>query len=359
LKPEFKKKQKELKQYSAIKKQLMAADSVEECKSLLSKSTFDYRQFVKLNLQLAEYDPKKEVEKYIIEKKSYKQSSKLYGVIPLMRKKWEWITTSSFDDLIQLLQDPQLENLIISEHGASNGYIMDLKEHQMPLELLKAKLSPRLQTLAFFSCHGDKIKDLYKIQENLLKQESVHALRKVLWLPATEVVPGFSKEGEVVVQLLGPFIKKVDHAIRKLEKGNQRAQVLAGYQFKKDSLDSSRCQIMFSHLEKNQPWFAVKLNEALISVWEPSGVAKPLSFSCKELVEGKNTLRIYNITMDFEKVGLLSTLATATNESAFQIQGLSTTQRIDQVRWMPKKVEADGKMQGLVLEFNLINSQIP
>jgi hypothetical protein len=63
--------------------------------------------------------------------------------------------------------------------------------------------------------------------------------------------------------------------------------------------------------------------------------------------------------MDFEKVGLLSTLATATNESAFQIQGLSTTQRIDQVRWMPKKVEADGKMQGLVLEFNLINSQIP
>ena len=133
------------------------------------------------------------------------ESKTLSASIPSsIQKSWKIQSDFTLGQLFRDLQKGRVENLVIISHADNQGRIFDAQGNTIPQSFFN-HIHPRIRSISIFSCHGEKVRNYYQIDQ-ALKATSNHERRLLI----TPIAGKFLNSSDVVpAETLGFFLKKV------------------------------------------------------------------------------------------------------------------------------------------------------
>lgn len=193
-----------------------------------------------------------------------------------VKLQWDYRANVSLDEVLNDIKKGGIENIIFIVHGDENGYIYDTHGNRFDDTFFKL-IGPEVQSLAFYSCHGDKLVSAYQLQE--LDVNSMFAKRMVFTVPPSEK---FNGDALSLSSGIKYFIRAVDkHLDSELESNTQNEE-----QLKKDYVEPAQCQLDISGFDSLKSVFTVRLNRQLIGAFH--GKDPLIEFDC-DLLDDQET----------------------------------------------------------------------
>jgi hypothetical protein len=108
--------------------------------------------------------------------------------------------------LFNALRSPGVRNVILVAHAAPDGRLFDSSFNEYPIGFFN-DLSPTLESISIYSCHGEKVIERYGISEKLRQLPTYHERRTVYWAQGATLM---GIPDVVPMKGLAAFVRKVD-----------------------------------------------------------------------------------------------------------------------------------------------------
>ena len=269
------------------------SDSIERCEELKRKYKFSYNS---LSSVIEEMNNNK-IGKALFEndkiKTAFKYEATFFNLFDISNLSWDFIDSGDIETITEVLQSPDVANVILVIHGTEKGKIVDSNYNELPREFFK-HISPSIMSLNFFSCYSQNIDRFYKISEGISKGKSYHKLRHLSFVELDESYK--YKTGQVPIESFAPFLDAIDDFLSKSVKGN-----LLSSSLKKDlpSYSTQTCQFYVRDMKAIDTTFSLTLNNNYIGVVRPSDKEMTkIDFDCNFINKGNNSFRLLDINLE-------------------------------------------------------------
>lgn len=276
---------------------MLKTKTKEDCKKRLAESGFDYTSYAQ-DFNTVNSNKLRN---------SIMEGSQLRGIIKSTEKRWyqinkktkmDWevVEANSIFKLKEIIEDPTILNLIIVTHTEGNlGKLVDSELNQIPSYFFK-NISSTLMSIAFYTCHGDKILKNYDILNIMQETSSIHAKRVAYTVKEIDYM---GKSGVAPLMGFKDFFITVDRQMHRLLKGNLLNQILSNSNLENNS--QKKCQIKITGLNLISGTLTLSLNQNLVLATDNLRYQSLSQFDCS-LLKNKNTLVLFNLNLDSELV---------------------------------------------------------
>ena len=206
---------------------------------------------------------------------------------------WELIETNQLKDVMDILKRTDIGNVIIIGHGKSSGHFVDSAGQEFPREAF-SEISPSIMSINLYTCHSQKMMDLYQLQEKLSHGNSLYKIRYVTHVAENDFL---GSDNYAPLTAFGYYLSKLDRYLQRSVKGASLLQ--ENFQSQLSSLPQrNTCHADLSDLNVKKGSYGIILNDQLIGSTSIAKPAKLIEFDCHFLKAGKNTLKIKSILND-------------------------------------------------------------
>lgn len=192
---------------------------------------------------------------------------------------WQYIAHTRIEDVVNALVSPQTENVIIIGHGKKNGQLIDSTLATYPIGAFE-QISPRIKSLAFYSCYSDKTLNYYSLEQLFSNSQSLAQKRYLVSVKdrqsdfAGQVAP---------LQGIKSFLKNWERYLVK-----NRTNVSDSF------IPEPSCQMQLSNYKLKTGTLSVALNRKLIAIIRPFQDVSTRDFPCSFLKQDRNVIVIKN-----------------------------------------------------------------
>ena len=199
---------------------------------------------------------------------------------------WDYRANVSLDQVLNDIKNGGIENIIFIVHGDENGYVYDAEGNRFDESFFRL-VGPEVRSLAFYSCHGDKLVEAYKLLD--LDPHASFNERKVYAVPPSEK---FNGDALSLSSGIKYFIRAVDADVAEA-KDNELEAEGRGAGNKEYYVKPAQCHLDISGFDALRSVFTVRLNRQIIGAFR--GVPEQIDFDCKLLDADKvNTIILSN-----------------------------------------------------------------
>lgn len=289
---------KELKQerdaiVKAIKrnyKRIIRSKNLKNCLQVIKDKEINIADFTNSIQRLSELQTnaliKREEELNLVKKIVKRSRFKL-------KLDWELVETNKLNDVLDILKRTDIGNVIILGHGKSSGHLVDSADQEFPREAF-AEISPSIMSLNFYSCHSQKLIDLYQLQYKISRGSSYYKIRYLTNVAQNDFL---QSENYAPLTAFGFYLEKLDRYLLRSEKGARLLQDTYEYQLPSLAKNNT-CQVDVSGMKINKGSYGFILNDQLIGAKSLNEQRSLFEFDCNFLKRGMNTLKIKNILND-------------------------------------------------------------
>jgi hypothetical protein len=287
LKQRFDEVDKELGSLTPQLRDIVAAHSVDDCIQRAEGSQFDFDRFTRL----AEEKKSLQIVRQLKEAKMIDQI--IESSLSHLHLRWQIIHTTDLMAVHEALRDPMVRNVVIIGHGTSDGKIFDSRLSQYPLTFFD-DISPNVQSVAIYACHGEEIAQFYGIEASLKKLPSFYGNRKLFVSDGTRL----SGMDELVpVQAFTEFMEKLDNSLNQVPAGQAKGPL---YEW------PMLCQMGVTGFEISKGTFGFTLNGHYLGAANVGGDEFSFRYPCSFADRKKNILTIHGLSA-FEEADLTGT----------------------------------------------------
>jgi hypothetical protein len=291
---EIKKLNKKIKKQEKKLRKIVRAKNIEKCKKRLESSKFDFKEYMDLKEELGKHTAyRKHVENLVLNK-IVKKSQRKFSLGGKLKLNWELHQANDVNQALDILRSNKVANLIIVSHGVQNGKIVDSQLNQYHSRIFE-NISPSIMSISFFTCYSQKIKKIYKIDEILSHTPSYHKMRQVFFVKENYF---FNKSGQVPLNSLESFIKRVDKQIYRSLKGNLLFQISSPGFMNLDLEKKKMCRILVKSPKIVSGSIGITLNRNFLGVIDSKNSKTIFEYECNQIKsEGENTLLFYGANL--------------------------------------------------------------
>lgn len=204
-----------------------------------------------------------------------------------VRLDWEYRPNVNLDTVLEDIKRGGIENIIFIVHGDENGFVYDAEGNRFD-ETFFNLIGPEVRSLAFYSCHGDKLVEAYKLQD--LEPKSMLHERKVFAVPPSEK---FNGDALSLSSGIKYFIRAVDADIAKAAEDEELTSLDQENHDNKAYIEPEQCYLGITGFDSLKSVFTVRLNRQIIGAFR--GKAPQIDFDCSLLkAEETNTIILSN-----------------------------------------------------------------
>ncbi len=218
---EMKELKAKLEEQRKLLKQIYAISTYQECKARLVQTPFDLNAFFDLNRQYKRAKLQGDPKNLKLEKREvHRAGRELVGIINHLKRHWE---IQPFHDLNQLrhaLRDPTIRHLIVVGHASQLGTLVDNELNALDSPKAFDQISPHLQSLGLFMCHGRAWYQHYSLDQLFSGVASLYPVRMFGMAEPKD----FLKDSELdELPGLSTFLTAYDQKVAELERKTDEA----------------------------------------------------------------------------------------------------------------------------------------
>ncbi|MFK7822610.1 MAG: hypothetical protein AB8G05_00520 [Oligoflexales bacterium] len=200
---------------------------------------------------------------------------------------WEYRPNVTLDKVLHDIKIGGIENIIFIVHGDENGYIYDVEGNRFD-ETFFNLIGPELRSIAFYSCHGDKLVSAYKLLN--IEPKSMIADRMVFTVPPSEK---FNGDALSLSSGIKYFIRAVDSELFLSKTAEVKFEDHSGVENKSAYIDPAICSLDISGFDSMKSIFTARLNRQIVGAFR--GKNPRVNFDCGLLKENElNTIILSN-----------------------------------------------------------------
>ncbi len=270
----------ELRQMQGTFMSFVRARDVAECVAHMKTSGFDFGRLTKISTEM-------EPLEWVGQIKDGQAANRIVSrKLRSLRLHWEFFKASDLISVFNALRSTNVRNVVIVAHSLSDGNLVDSSFNEYPNRFFASDLSPTLESISIYSCHGDKVSERYGLSQALKSFPTYHARR---WVFTARGVKLLGQSDVVPMEGLDHFLGKVDRWLSYSPRGTGQTAPEA----------APHCTIELSGLQATQGGYAFLLNgdfvgsiDAVASAASQAGPLR-LDFPCS-LEKAKNVLIMRN-----------------------------------------------------------------
>jgi len=259
---------------------IVAATTIDDCVSRIGETSFDIKRLSSLteertSLQIIEQiDDARTVDKIIGK------------TLRHLKLAWKVVHSTDLTDVHEALQNPNIKNVVIFSHGLTEGKLVDSRISEYPLGFF-SNISPSIQSLTIFACHGEEIAKNYRLSDFLSTGQSEYSKRKLMISIGTKIA---GMDELVPVRAFQSFMKKVDRELAREELDVPLGPVL---------VKTTSCTMSIAPFKVARGTFGFILNGRFVGSVNAGTEASTvlLQFPCSDLDHRKNILTIHGLSL--------------------------------------------------------------
>lgn len=270
----------QLRQMQGTFTSFVRARDTAECVVRMKSSGFDFDRLSGISTEMGQLE-------WVGQIKDGQAANRIVGrKLRSLRLHWEYFQASDLMSVFNALRSTSVRNVVIVAHSLSDGNLVDSSFNEYPNRLFGSDLSPTLESISIYSCHGDKVSERYGLGRAMRSFPTYHQRR---WVFTARGVKLLGQSDVVPMEGLDNFLGKVDRWLSYSPRGTgQAAPASAPY-----------CTIELSGLQVTQGGYAFLLNGDFVGAIDAAAgdasTASPvrLDFPCA-LEKAKNVLIMRN-----------------------------------------------------------------
>lgn len=272
----------ELKSFSGKLRELAETKNVTECIDHATKNKVDFAQLFKL---IEERQSLRLIEQI----REWQQAKKaLKAALPNLSLRWKVIPVTSARMLDFALRYGVAKNIVIMAHATSDGKIVDSEMNMLPLGFF-SNLSPVVQTLTIYACHGSSIVKAYELQKKFQEAPSYHREREVFFVQGSHLQ---GQDDVVPVDAFGITMAGIEEKIRALAAREARQVPVP------EREEPKACWAYFPDLKVTKGNLAFLINNRFAGLVSSIESGASFYFPCRFLDRPKNALVIRGINLE-------------------------------------------------------------
>ena len=200
---------------------------------------------------------------------------------------WKYQANVTLDKVLFDVKQGNIENIIFIVHGDENGFVYDTEGNRFD-ETFFNLIGPEVRSLAFYSCHGDKLVSAYNLLD--LEAKSMHQERMVFTVPPSEK---FNGDALSLSSGIKYFIRAVDSNVSSARINESAFQEQGGFKEKGTFVRPAACKLEISGFDSLRSVFTVSLNRQIVGAFR--GGNPRIEFDCNLLKTAEtNTIILSN-----------------------------------------------------------------
>ena len=284
----YNKLQKDLSIQRKIFNKLYRQKDLEECRNMKESKKFNYAHYLTLKDKLKEFRDESLYEQHLIIENQFKNLTSKFNLFQSTDLKWELIPSNTLNTVKELLQQPNIGNLIIITHSVGDyKKMIDSAFNQYPSTYF-GSLPAELMSLSFYTCHSENILETYGLANIFEGTPSIHKKKILNFVQENNIL----EDGEQVpLNGFTDFLRRVDHSISITLQENLLSQSFSVKNAVKDA--EKICTIEVPIQGPVSGSLSLILNRQFIGNINRFDQKTKFEFNCSLLKE-KNTLLLQN-----------------------------------------------------------------
>lgn len=277
LRADFHRESTELRALSGPALFLLYTPDPEACALEVERTGFDHGRFLSLLEGQTRFRILEQISEASLAERAIKRA------LRRSRVRWEMIPVADLNEVLGHLSNPDVEDVILIGHGNSDGKLLDARNNAYPRSFFE-RFSPRLRSLALFSCHSEDVGSFYGLERNLHQAPSFRAERALYLSPGSRLGGG---DERVPIRAFPRFLRRLERDLFQLEVREARAPTPGNPAF-----PAPLCKLILPGLKMLEGTFGFILNGHFIGSVHEDEADPSFEWPCSLLREGRNIIEM-------------------------------------------------------------------